>query len=690
MLNSIQFDISGLLILTVIISLFYIKGTAPSYPNRTFALFIVTLFTAEFFHIIEQILILYAALPPITALVLSEANVFIGSLIPIPFALYAMAITGTMDSISNNKIRFTLLPPLCINTVVLFLSVFIPLAAAGKEESARGLPFIGIVNIVSLYYVALGIIIIVKNKMTLPVKTIQVILIFVGFSLSASLVQLFFPELSIQGFVFSLCALIISLTVQKSEDTSDAITGLYNQTAFEAMNYKRFKTGERFYIIGIVFDDLPFLISTLGVRSINEVLRQTSSFLKTSHKNIQTYHFNDGKFGIVFPNYDLEDVYTCIEVIKKRFLQSWLVNTIEVKIFPRISIIACPEDADSTESVIEFFELLSRDDTYKQEDVILASSMDTAIHKRYAYLDRTIKNSLTEGRIDVYYQPIYCKKKNRIIGAEALIRMKDENGNFVSPEEFIPVAEKNGTILRLGEYVFEKVCRLLSDIRPEEYGIQKIDVNLSVVQCMQEMLAEQIITIANLYKIPFSLLNLEITETAAAYSQETLIKNMQKLSSAGIELSLDDYGSGYSNIGYMINLPFNMIKIDKYIVWNAFKDEKSHTALAYTISMINALRMTVLAEGIETHEQAESLTSLGCQFLQGYYFSKPLPKETFLQLLHHQKNEIEAEGITFNQDGFFDIPDTHSSEENLSRTHSSMTATDDGEEIEELPILDDL
>ena len=190
--------------------------------------------------------------------------------------------------------------------------------------------------------------------------------------------------------------------------------------------------------------------------------------------------------------------------------------------------------------------------------VILASSMDTAIKKDQAYIDRTVKNAISVGLLDVFYQPIYCTKQKRIIGAEALIRMKDERGKYISPEEFIPIAEKNGTILRLGEFVFEKVCRLLSEIKPEELGIQKIDINLSVVQCMQETLSDQILNIASLYRIPSSLLNLEITETAAAYSQDTLKSNMNKLSFAGIELSLDDYGSGYSNIGYMINLPFDM------------------------------------------------------------------------------------------------------------------------------------
>lgn len=686
---SIQYDISGLLVLGVVLSLFYLKSTLPSHPNRTFSLLVLTIFVSVLFKVINQLLFPHIQLNRWAVLILYGMNLFLNSLIPIPFALYTLALANAEDRLSQRNMRLLLLTPLLIITVLIGISFFYPLVFTLDEtHSPAALPLMGFIYGSTLYYTAAGIIILLRNKHSVPLISIRILYCTAILSLASSIIQACRPLIQIQSITLALSVLIISLTVQKSEDTTDAISGLYNQTAFETMNHKRFKTGEKFHIVGIVFDDLPFLISTLGIRHINEVLKQSAGFIKSTLKNTHVYHFNDGKFCIVFPDYDLETVYTCIEAVKERFLLPWAVNSISVKIFPRTSIISCPEDADSTESVIELFELLSSDDKYKMDGIIFASSMDTTIRKRSAYLDRTVKNAIIEGLIDVFYQPIFCTKKQKIIGAEALIRMKDEKGKYVSPEEFIPVAEKNGSILRIGEFVFEKVCRLLSEIKPEEYGIQKIDINLSVVQCMQEMLAEQILNIANLYRIPFSLLNLEITETAAAYSQETLKLNMQKLSDAGIELSLDDYGSGYSNMGYMINLPFDMIKIDKGIVWNAFKDEKSYTALAYTISMINALKMTVLAEGIETHEQAESLTSLGCHYLQGYYYSHPLPKDTFLQLLNHQKIEIAAECLTFSQGG---IPGGSSAMQKHRKDIIPLSMFEENiDEVEELDSFNDL
>ena len=160
---------------------------------------------------------------------------------------------------------------------------------------------------------------------------------------------------------------------------------------------------------------------------------------------------------------------------------------------------------------------------------------------------------------------------------------------------------------------------------------------------MQEILAEQILKINSIYQIPPSVINLEITETAAAHTPEILLKNMQDLADAGFELSLDDYGSGYSNMSYMLNLPFKMIKIDKYIVWAAFTDKRAEKALAATIKMIKEIGMTVLAEGVETPEQAEWLTASGCDYLQGFYFSRPIPKDEFLAIMKQNKESKNAD-----------------------------------------------
>lgn len=133
------------------------------------------------------------------------------------------------------------------------------------------------------------------------------------------------------------------------------------------------------------------------------------------------------------------------------------------------------------------------------------------------------------------------------------------------------------------------------------------------------------------------MINLEITESAAAYSEETLVRNMAWLSLADITFSLDDYGSGYSNVNYLVDLPFTIVKLDKYMIWSAFKQVKMRKILENTIAMFKDINLKVVAEGIETEEMAEAVTSMGADYIQGYYYAKPMPKDALIELLQGEK-----------------------------------------------------
>ena len=173
------------------------------------------------------------------------------------------------------------------------------------------------------------------------------------------------------------------------------------------------------------------------------------------------------------------------------------------------------------------------------------------------------------------------------------MRLSDEEYGVISPEEFIPLAEKNGMILEIGMYVFREVCSFIKTHRIWEYGIETIDVNLSVVQCMQEKLYETLLAIMDEYGLDYHYISLEITETAAIVSRETLEQNMHQLTSRGMRFFLDDYGTGFSNTATIIEYPFHTIKMDKTIVWSAMENTKAMHALKYSMAMIKAMQMNV-------------------------------------------------------------------------------------------------
>ena len=453
-----------------------------------------------------------------------------------------------------------------------------------------------------------------------------------------SLVQLFHYGLLIESFGMSLVTLVYFFFIQKPEEMVDASTDTLNQSALQRMIRYTLAVGKKFTCITIYIDDTMFIANTFGILQMNAFLTDAGNFLKQNFSYANVFSRQQGCFCILLRDADREKLHEVLALLNNRFQKTWMSENVELKLYIRLCVIDCPKDAETPEEVMDIINMISTDERYRQS-LVFANEIDLKYRRRTIYIEHCLRNGLTENRFDVFYQPIWSTAEKKLIGAEALIRLKDETGHFISPEDFIPIAEKTGAILRIGEYVFESVCLALSQINVEEYGIKKIDINLSVAQCMQEILAEQILKIQSIYQVPTSIINLEITETAAAHTPEILLKNMQDLADAGFELSLDDYGSGYSNMSYMLNLPFKMIKIDKYIVWAAFTDKRAEKALAATIKMIKEIGMTVLAEGVETPEQAEWLTASGCDYLQGFYYSRPIPKKDFLAIMKQNNGE---------------------------------------------------
>ena len=220
-----------------------------------------------------------------------------------------------------------------------------------------------------------------------------------------------------------------------------------------------------------------------------------------------------------------------------------------------------------------------------------------------------------------------------MIAAEALIRLFDPEYGYIHPEPMIAIAEREGYILRIGEIVFTEVCRFYSENKLDKLGIEYIEVNLSAVQCMQKHLAEQFIDIMNKYKLGPERINFEITESSAMINDAEVSRNIERFEKKGVSLSLDDYGTGYSNISYLYNLPFVIMKVDKSILWSSEKNVKADIILKNTFRMANRLNMKVVMEGVETEDQIRKLLALNCDYFQGYYFSKPIEGGKFIEYI---------------------------------------------------------
>lgn len=645
----IYFDIAALFIYFIVLWFHYQRKNLPLLQNKAFIFFLYIALFTTIFDIISSLSLQYFEYFPLWAIWGTNLGAFITTnTLPLIYTIYCMSLINLFDFISRKQKRLYILSLVAPYVIAFFLIFASPILYyfydvklsfyidSAKQYHRGGISFY-FLYIILVYYIVLSIVLLTKYKSRMTKRKRLFVLSYIGITVTAILIQVIYPQLLLQCFGLSLAVIMFSSIVQTPEEYIDKTTDLFNENALIKMAARDFNLNVNFLCISVILDDITFISNTFGMNQMNKILTDVASFLKKTFPYAYYYYVPQGKFCLIFRNYSTRDIDRIKFELRARFHENWVQESLELKLYSRICIIECPKDLSTPEDMLDLIEMVSEDSRYKQT-TIYARDIDTEYKKRTTYISHLLRNALAEKRFSVYYQPIYSTKEDRLIGAEALIRMKDDDGNFVSPEEFIPIAEKTGDILRIGQFVFDSVCATLASINLVEYGIKKIDINLSVAQCMQEILADNILTIRTIHNVPASIINLEITETAAAHTPEILLKNMRRLSDEGIELSLDDYGSGYSNMNYLLNLPFKMVKIDKNIVWSAFNNAKSNIALAATITMIKKLGMTVLAEGVETEEQVKWLTSLGCDYLQGFYFAKALPKDDYLKLM---KTDIE-------------------------------------------------
>jgi diguanylate cyclase (GGDEF)-like protein len=254
--------------------------------------------------------------------------------------------------------------------------------------------------------------------------------------------------------------------------------------------------------------------------------------------------------------------------------------------------------------------------------------------ERNVWIESNLLQELSENKFKMHYQPQYHIKSGRLTGFEALVRWKSEKFGFISPAEFIPMAEKTGQIIPLGNWIFETVCKQISDWNKKYSSEYSVAINISPVQIHHYgHFVDKLDDILIKFGILPSQIHFEITETMLIPMTETLVPILAKIRSKGIKIALDDFGTGYSSVLYLRNLPIDIIKIDQVFVRNLTVNSKDNKIIQAIIDLANALHLEVVAEGIESEEILQLLYSIGCDTAQGYLLGKPMESNNASELL---------------------------------------------------------
>lgn len=460
------------------------------------------------------------------------------------------------------------------------------------------------------------------------------------FPVLAVAVQFLYPDINVEGFAFSIGLLWIFLAMPKNAYLYDSVLNVLNQYAFDSKVNIALENDAEFMLIILSIRNKSFILEQNGMEYYHGMLQNVIGFFRKYVKSNELFYLGDGRFAVFTYQMDEHKNEKIANKVIKKMKKEIPLSADDAEVKVSCALLEAGQDVSSLNDVYNYFEYLDVNGSVTEGKVNLGDEIDISHVKRAEKIESAIDRALQKTSFEVYYQPIYSVEEKRFIAAEALLRMKDDDLGIVSPEEFIPIAEKNGTIIKIGELVLRSICEFLTQVPIQDLGIRYIEVNLSAVECMEHSLPEKIEAILDKYHIDKKFINLEVTETALADDTKILADNMYKLRKKGITFSLDDYGTGYSNINYILNLPFGIVKIDKTLLWQCVDNEKAIIALKSSMNMIHDMGMEIVVEGVENEEMVEIIKQMPCDYLQGYYFSKPMKDEDFIWFLSNTMGRV--------------------------------------------------
>jgi len=412
----------------------------------------------------------------------------------------------------------------------------------------------------------------------------------------------------------------------------DLLTGLPNRKMFsenlKKLINKHTNDNVEIILLNIDLDHFKDINDNFGHHIGDLFLTKIAKCLKKElYEHELLYRLGGDEFAIIIKKFsNHEDLSHICNRILNALDKSFKVEDKEIFISASIGVAIYPHDGSNVNILFKNSDLAmyKAKSEGKNKYALFSQEMNQDL-KNKIDLENNIRRALKNNEFELYYQPKIDIKKEKIIGVESLIRWKNNEGKYIPPSYFIPIAESSGFILDIDRWVFMQACLQIECWEKLGMKDQKISVNISGLHFKRGRIINTITEISNILKIPSGQIEIEITEGVFLEKIEDVILTLEKLRSMGISISIDDFGTGYSSLGYLKQLPIDRIKIDKSFVDNIVTNYKDKGIVQTIITMTKLLNLKVIAEGVETFEQLELLNKIGCYEIQGFYFAKPMP-----------------------------------------------------------------
>ncbi len=441
---------------------------------------------------------------------------------------------------------------------------------------------------------------------------------------------------------------IIDMQVIQSTETNDVkfkdggidfFTGLPSQfsalTDINSLVIESQKKSDTFALFLLGIDHFQDLQTTLGLGYSNQIIKKMSDYLKKNKEdNISVYRMDCDKFLLIVKK--VKDEETARNIARKMIasIGNFYKSDNAVRLTASLGIAMFPMHGENAAKLINH-SYIALDHAQKESEANIEffATEYQAVHKDEVKMNEEIRKGLKNNEFLLYYQPVFSLKKGDMVGAEALIRWNHPEHGLITADKFLDVAERTGLIIDIGEYVFREAIKQRKQW--DALGLQKlqITVNLSLKEMQVNTFIQKLSNLFEQYAVNPKDFNLDIPENSAMANIEQTLMDFKLFKELGLSLSLDHFGAGYSSLKYLQALPLSMIKIDRSLIFDLYFNLDHQMAVKAMIAYMHGLGFEVVAEGVETSKESSLLFNLGCDYAQGYVFSRPLPALEFQELL---------------------------------------------------------
>ena len=490
-------------------------------------------------------------------------------------------------------------------------------------------------HILSLFALSLSALVFSISSKNRRSKYLRNLILFLSILLMFSYLSLL--KLSSLEFAFTYIVFIVVcyVNIENVGKYTNSIYDVFNEKAFLELVNRKYQLDNTTLVV-VKVKKVEFIKDKFDETTTNSILHAILKREQKYFKFKNVFYLENEYYLIKTRNYCEEDF---ISHVKEFFSNVPILSMYSLSVYPCFSKLTLGDNKTINKKMISEWLLVfySNVEKLKPYEMLKTTKKLNDAVKREALIVKAIRKAIVNNSFEVYYQPIYNNKDSKNSGSEALVRLSDKNMGFISPEEFIPIAEKHGLINDIDRLVIRHAVNFIKEYS-DILDINYIDLNLSHNEISNKSFVDELIKIIKTSKVDTKKIHLEITETSKHGNDDKIISNMKRLKDLGFKFSLDDYGSGYASLDYLTKFDFDIIKIDKSILWGLSKSCNNYILFLNIVKLARDLNKEIVVEGVESIEHVKILDQLNVSLMQGYYFSEPLNKNMYIKYLKEGKN----------------------------------------------------